>query len=75
MSENGSPPPPEPEPQPDRDSGSSYTSWLRYVNGWTVMLFLLFMLVGFVACGTEDQHEAFVSGLERILAATERLLK
>ena len=45
------------------------------INGWTVALVLLILMVGFVIFGTEAQHELFLSGLERILAATESLLK
>ena len=45
------------------------------INGWTIALFLLCALIGFVIFGTEGQHELFLNGIDRIVGAMERLLK
>ena len=45
------------------------------INGWTVALVLLILMVGFVVWGTEMQHELFLSGVERLVAALRALLK
>lgn len=43
-------------------------------NGWVVAALLILVSVGFAVFGTPEQHDMFLSGLERIFAATENLL-
>lgn len=45
------------------------------MNGWTVAIVCLFLMVGFVIFGSEHQHELFLAGIERIVGALESLLK
>lgn len=44
------------------------------VNGWTVTIVLLVLMVGFVIWGTPDQHELFLGGVERLIASLKDLL-
>jgi hypothetical protein len=44
------------------------------LNGWSVTVFLLVAMIGFVIFGTPSQHEAFLGGIERIIGAFKDLL-
>lgn len=44
------------------------------MNGWTVTVVLLVLMVGFVIWGTPEKHDMFLAGVERIVAALKDLL-